>query len=140
MSATALLSDATKASSFALVEEYFRCVNGGRLEELTALFAADAVMRVPLSRPRHGREAIRAYYERTFRSFPEKRHDRVERLYVADDECQVAVDIHFEGEDVTVGRSVVFDAVDLFRIRDGMIAELRIFYDSAAVLRQLGKS
>lgn len=129
-----------RAASTALVEEYFRCVNGGRIDELTALFAPDASMRVPLSRPRHGREAIREYYERTFRAFPEKRHDRVERIYVADNAGEVAVDIHFEGEDITVGRGVVFDAVDLFTIRDGLIAQLRIFYDSASVLRQLGKA
>lgn len=129
------------AASLSLVKEYFRCVNGARIEELAALFADDARLRVPLSRPLAGRAAIRTYYERTFAAYPEKRFDRVERCYVSpDDAAHVAVDIHFEGEDATLGRSVVFDAVDLFTVRDGAIADLRIFYDSASLLRQLGKS
>ncbi len=86
--------------------------------------------------PIQGRAAIRSFYEGVLQFYPE-RHDHVVR-YFAGDSGHVAAEIHFEGKTAT-GRRVVFDAVDLFRVQEEKIHELRIFYDSARVLQMIGE-
>ncbi len=123
------------ARSEEIVRAYFAAVNETRLEDLVALFAPEASLHFPLSDPIVGREAIGRFYANVLQFYPE-RFDEVRRLFFSP-EGDVAVEIHFEGKTAT-GREVVFEAVDLFTIREGLIQKLQIFYDSARVLEMIG--
>ncbi|GBC81823.1 hypothetical protein HRbin10_00935 [bacterium HR10] len=118
-----------------IVRAYFAAVNQTHLEALIALFAPEASLHFPMSEPIVGREAIGRFYATILQFYPE-RFDDVRRLFFSP-EGDVAAEIHFEGVTQT-GRRVVFDAVDLFTIRDGRIQKLQIFYDSARVLEMIG--
>lgn len=123
------------ARSEEIVRAYFAAVNETRLEDLVTLFAPEASLHFPLSDPIVGREAIGRFYANVLQFYPE-RFDEVRRLFFSP-EGDVAVEIHFEGKTAT-GRKVVFEAVDLFTIREGLIQKLQIFYDSARVLEMIG--
>lgn len=114
---------------------YFAAINQTRFADLEALFAEDATLDFPLYQTIRGREAIRKFYEGVLAWYPE-RYDQVTCFFTGR-EGGVAARIHFEGKSVA-NRPVVFDAVDLFRVRNGKIEELRIFYDSARVLEMIG--
>lgn len=116
---------------------YFAAINQTRLGDLEALFAEDASLDFPLFETIRGRRAIREFYEGVLDWYPE-RYDQVTCFFTGQ-EGDVAARIHFEGKTVAA-RPVIFDAVDLFRVRNGKIEELRIFYDSARVLGMIGYS
>lgn len=122
--------------SVAVAKAYFDAVNETRLDDLGRVFAENATLSFPMLDPIVGRRAIRDFYAGVLEFYP-RRLDEVTRWFVSE-AGDVAAEIHFEGETAT-GRSVVFDAVDLFRVREGEIQELRIFYDSAKVMRMVGE-
>jgi ketosteroid isomerase-like protein len=119
-----------------IAKRYFAAVNETRLDELASLFAVDGVLKFPMLEPISGRKAIRDFYAGVLQFYPE-RFDQVTRWFMSS-AGDVAAEIHFEGR-TTTGRSVVFNAVDLFTIHDEMIGELCIFYDSARVLQMVGE-
>lgn len=119
----------------AVAKAYFSAVNETRLDDLAKVFAEDARMEFPQMEPILGRQAIRDFYAGVLQFYPE-RFDKVTRFF-ADGQGGTAAEIHFEGKTLT-GRPVVFDAVDLFRVKDGEIQELRIFYDAKKVLEMVG--
>jgi ketosteroid isomerase-like protein len=123
------------AQSEKVVRAYFAAVNETRLDDLTSLFAKGASLHFPLSEPIIGREAIGQFYANVLQFYPE-RFDEVRRLFFSP-KGDVAAEIHFEGKTAT-GREVVFEAVDLFTIREGLIQKLQIFYDSARVMEMIG--
>jgi len=51
-----------------LLIEYVQCADGGRTERMLELFAPDAVMEATNDPACHGRDEIRAYFERAGRS------------------------------------------------------------------------
>jgi ketosteroid isomerase-like protein len=116
----------------AVAGAYFAAVNARRWDDLAALFADDAELRPVGARPRSGRDDIAAYYPPLLAGFTTS-HDDPRALHVAGD--VVTAEIAFTGTTVT-GRTVAFDAVDVFRIRDGRIVSLRILYDMLDVIRQ----
>jgi len=125
----------SRLNALEVARAYFAAINQSRLGDLEALFAENATLDFPLFETIRGREAIRKFYEGVLAWYPE-RCDQV-TCFLTGQEGEVAARIHFEGKTVAA-RPVVFEAVDLFRIRNGKIAELRIFYDSARVLEMIG--
>ncbi len=119
-----------------VAKTYFAAVNDTRLDDLAAVFAEDAVLRFPMLPPIRGRNAIREFYGGVLQFYP-RRYDNVTAWFVSES-GDVAAEIHFEGETAT-GRSVIFDAVDVFRFNGSQITELRIFYDSAKVMQMVGE-
>lgn len=126
---------ASSVDSVAVAKSYFAAVNETRLDDLAAVFAPDGVLTFPMLEPIRGRKGIRDFYAGVLQFYP-KRYDEVTRWFVSE-KGDVAAEIHFEGRTAT-GRDVVFDAVDLFTIRNGLIERLNIFYDSAKVLQMVG--
>jgi uncharacterized protein (TIGR02246 family) len=116
----------------AVASAYFAAVNARRWDDLAALFADDAELRPVGARARSGRDDIAAYYPPLLAGFVTS-HDDPRALHVAGD--VVTAEIAFTGT-TPAGRDVAFDAVDVFRVRDGRIVSLRILYDVLDVIRQ----
>jgi ketosteroid isomerase-like protein len=125
------------ADAMAVAKAYFAAVNETRLEDLAQIFAEDARMEYPQVGVMTGREAIKNFYAWVFRSYGD-RDDRVTRFF-SDGGNGVAAEIHFEGK-TAKGASVVFDAVDLFRVENGHIVELKIFFDAKKVIEMAGEA
>jgi ketosteroid isomerase-like protein len=121
--------------SIAVAKSYFAAVNETRLGDVAGVFAADGVLSFPMLPPIEGRKAIRDFYAGVLQLYS-KRYDDVTRWFVSE-AGDVAAEIHFEGQTST-GRDVIFDAVDVFTIKNNLIQKLNIFYDSAKVLQMVG--
>ena len=121
--------------SIAVAKSYFAAVNETRLDDLAGVFAEDGVLSFPMLPQIQGRGAIRDFYAGVLQFYP-KRLDDVTRWFVSE-AGDVAAEIHFEGRTST-GRDVIFDAVDVFTIKNNLIQKLNIFYDSARVLEMVG--
>ena len=121
------------AESPACVRAYFEAINAEDFERLAGLWIPAAELRAVGARPRHGREEIISYFRAVFG--PWATHvDRPTRAVVADD--VVVTEIEFRG--VTHdGKELVFDALDVFDLVDGLIARLTTWYDLAWVRSQL---
>ncbi len=129
------MQQATATDAVAVVKRYFSAVNETRLDDLAAVFAPDGVLHFPVLEPLRGRQAIRNFYAGVLDFYP-KRYDDVTQWFTSE-QGNVAAYIHFEGQTAT-GNDVIFDAVDVFTIRDGMIQQLQIFYDSIKVQQMVG--
>ncbi|MGD0245198.1 MAG: nuclear transport factor 2 family protein [Streptosporangiaceae bacterium] len=114
------------------VSAYFDAVNAEDWDALAGLWAPDAELYPAGARPRQGREAIGAFYPRLLAAWAEHTDRPVRRITEAD---TVVVEISFTGT-THEGRSVAFDAVDVFDLAGPLIRRLSIWYDTAAVLRQ----
>ncbi len=125
----------TEPDSVDVARAYFAAINQTRLGDLARLFAENARLDFPMCETIRGREAIRRFYEGVLARYSERRDEVT--CYFTGRDGDVAARIHFEGKTLA-GRTVIFDAVDLFRVRHGRIEELRIFYDSLRVLEMVG--
>jgi hypothetical protein len=126
----------TTVNSIDVAKRYFDSVNHTRLEDLAAVFAEDALLTFPGVKPIRGRKAIRDFYAGILSFYP-RRFDGVTRWFVSD--CgDVAAEIHFEGRTLS-NREVIFDAVDVFTIKNGLIQDLHIHFDNNTVARMVGE-
>ena len=115
------------------VSAYFDAINAEDWVALAGLWEPDAELHPAAGRPRYGREAIAAYYPRLLSGWAEHTDRPGRRITVAD---TVVAEIAFTGT-TREGRSVAFDAVDIFDLAGPRIRRLSIWYDTAAVLRQV---
>jgi ketosteroid isomerase-like protein len=115
------------------IDEYFRLVNSDGWDELTGLFDPEATYRTPGARLRVGRADVIGLYRRMFAAWS-VHHDTATRVLVDGDAA--AVEVRFDGTTLD-GRTVTFDAVDIFHFRDDRIATLATWYDLIAVRAQL---
>jgi len=118
------------------VAAYFAAVNAEDWAALAALWEPDAELVAAGARPRHGREAIVAYYPRVLGGYAEH-EDRPVR-YIRDGST-VVVEVSLTGC-TTSGRPVAFDAVDVFDLAGPRIRRLSTWYDTASVRRQVAGS
>jgi ketosteroid isomerase-like protein len=114
-------------------EAYFAAVNSESWDELRQLFDENAVLQPPLSMPIAGRDNVVPYYARVLAPFAT--HDDAPVGIVVSG-TTVYVHIEFEGK-LTTGIPIAFRALDVFEFVDGRIGRLTIWYDSAAVLRDV---
>ncbi|CND74735.1 Ketosteroid isomerase-related protein [Mycobacterium tuberculosis] len=112
-----------------VVARYFAAVNAEDWGALQDLFTADAVLAATGSRTRRGRDDVIAHYPRVLAGYAEHLDRPTRRLDCA---STTVVEISFTGRTVE-GRPIAFDAVDVFDLRDGLIARLASWYDTAAV-------
>jgi ketosteroid isomerase-like protein len=117
------------------VGAYFAAVNAEDWAALAELWEPEAQLVATGARPRHGREAILAYYPRVLAGYAEHEDRPVRRIK---DGSTVVVEVAFTGR-TTAGRAVAFDAVDVFDLApgSGRIRRLSTWYDTAAVRRQV---
>ena len=118
-----------------VVRAYFKAVDSMQIEDLMVVFAEDASMHYPMSEPIVGRQAIREFYLGIFERYASGT-DHIKRMFFSED-GGVAAEILFEAT-LKTGKEVVFEAVDLFTIKDGKIHKIQMNYDSAKVMQEVG--
>ena len=102
------------------VSAYFAAVNAEDWAALAGLWEPDAELIATGARPRHGREAIVAYYPKVLAGYAEH-EDRPVRLIK--DGSTIVVEVAFTGR-TTAGRPVAFDAIDVFDLAGERIRRL----------------
>lgn len=115
------------------VGAYFDAVNAEDWDTLALLWEPDAELSAVGARPRHGRNEILAYYPKLLSGYAEHLDAPLRRITEG---SAVAVEIRFTGR-TTSGRLISFDAVDVFDLTAIRIRKLTIWYDTAAVSRQV---
>lgn len=132
------------ADRLRIVEEHLRRENEHDLAGIMATFGQDAAYEDTSWGEHHvGRSSVEQYYRDTLTALPDLRievHDRV----VTEDAVVLQVLISgthmgpWRGLPAT-GRPVRFSLCGIYRFTsDGMIASEKIYYDRAAILRQIG--
>ena len=130
-----------------IVARYFQALEDGDPSVIPEVFAADCrVFRPELAEPLIGVEAIKAVVVRAHRLFDEFKAAILDSL---EDGDRVAVRIRHEavyrGEWRTrigtfdlAGKPTRWEAMALFRLRDGKIVEERVFRDELGMLLDVG--
>ncbi|MGY1806958.1 nuclear transport factor 2 family protein [Blastococcus sp. SYSU D00669] len=116
-----------------VVRRYFAALDSEDWEALGQLFHEQARYRAPGTPAHEGRADVVARFRAVFAAWAEH-SDTVTDLIVQGD--RAAVEVLFTATTRT-GRPIAFDAVDLFRVRDGRIVDLSMWYDLGAVRRML---
>jgi ketosteroid isomerase-like protein len=116
-----------------VVRRYFECIDREDWAGLRQLFAPSASLSAVGARSRTGLDEIVDYYERALG--PWTHHSDVPtRLIAAGD--TFTVEVKFTGE-TPDGRTVTFDAVDIFDLCDGSIVAFSSWYDTDYARRAL---
>ena len=85
---------------------------------------------------RHGVDEVMALYPEILSPFPIHLDDP-RRVLVSGDSA--TVEIHFTGT-TDAGRTIEFDALDVFDLEDGLIRRLRYWYNPGPILADLTAS
>jgi ketosteroid isomerase-like protein len=130
-----------------VVARYFEALEKGDPSVIPELFASDCrVFRPELSEPLVGAEAIKAVVTRAHRFFDKFKATILDSVEEGD---MVAVRVRHDGVyrgewrtrigtfDVA-GKPTSWEAMALFRLRDGKIAEERVFRDELGMLLDVG--
>ena len=115
------------------VERYFAAINAEDWAALADVFTPDVEISTVGAAPVRGRDAALAYFPRLLAGYTEHT-DTVTRWIEAPD--AIVTEIGFDGR-LADGRPVVFDALDVFDLRDGRIARVRTWFDTRDVRRQV---
>lgn len=127
--------------------DYYAAFNRRDLAAMEALLADDAVLEVPGTGERHeGRDAVMASERGWLTAFPDGRID-IEEISGGGDTVVVEFTgrgTHTgplqtpEGEIPATGRRGTLRFCDVMTVRDGRIRSVREYFDSLAMLTQLG--
>jgi ketosteroid isomerase-like protein len=110
-------------SAQAVVQRFNNAFNRHDVNAVMALMTADCVFEntspAPDGERYEGQEAVRAFWNQLFSSTPDAHFD-TEELFAAGDRCTVRWRYRYTSPDGTQGH---IRGVDVFRIRDGKVAE-----------------
>jgi ketosteroid isomerase-like protein len=119
---------ATSTSTRRVVERFNAAFNRRDVDAVMALSTEDTVLETTLPKPDgrrlEGQRAVRRYWDAFFRSTPAARFD-AEELFVTGDRCVVRWRFHW-GDD-RPGRPGHVRGVDIFRVREGKVAEKLVY-------------
>jgi ketosteroid isomerase-like protein len=104
------------------------------LSGYASLYATDAVLMDPSGR-HEGREAIMAYIEEAERPFPDLTMETC--LVIGEGETVVGEWI-YRATHTATGKAVEFPGASICELRDGKISVRRDYFDTAALMSQLG--
>ena len=127
-----------------IARRYFEELLGGNVALADEIVAEDVAFYGPdyWGEAIHGRDGFKGFVTYLRSAFPDLRFELAEEV---SDEEQVAtrfiLRMTHQGEWLGIpatGRAVTLPGMDLFRIVDGKIAEVRVFYDTLGLMQQLG--
>lgn len=131
----------------ALVRVIFDGFNRRALDRVAAICADDFVLEdLPAGHALRGPEGLRQWLQTWVDAAPDA-HTRLERIFGEDD--WVATEHHGTathtgplrtplGEIPPTGRTIDLWFSENFQVRDGKLVRMRVYYDGATLLRQLG--
>ena len=128
----------------ALARRYFEELLAGDLALADEIIAAGVDFYGPdyWGEAIHGREAFMGFVAYLRAAFPDLRFELAEEIA---DDTRVATRFVLTGTHrgewqgiPPTGRAVTLPGADIFRIVDGQIAEVRVFYDTLGLMQQLG--
>ena len=107
-------------------------ISQGRWDELSALYAEDAVIEHPQRVPRptrlEGRKALHEHFTGALAaSVRLKRHDVV--VHETTDPEVIVAEYKYTAESIATGKSAEVDNVQVVRVRDGLIVHTRDYHD-----------
>jgi ketosteroid isomerase-like protein len=113
----------TTSEVIAAIERFNGAVNSRDPDAMVAAMTEDCIFETTLPPPDgqrfEGRPAVRAFFANLFGANPQTRFDS-EELFAAGDRCVVRWVYNWVGEDGEAGH---VRGVDVFRVRDGKVAE-----------------
>ena len=108
------------------VESYFRLVNEEKFDEFFTLFDPDVEFKAPFNFTTRGLENVKPFYLQVPVNYPHH-VDTPEEILISGNRAAVFIDFVGTSKE---GVTVAFKATDWFRIEEGKIKSLNIFYDS----------
>ncbi len=132
----------------AFTERYAAAWNEGDVDAIAQMVTDDIVWADPaLPEPARGIAAVQEFMRVSFRAFPDLHFSEADPPHLTVTDEEIAWAWRMEGTMKGVvdppgfaptGRKMRVEGVDLWRMRDGRIADYRAFYDVTGVARQLG--
>lgn len=128
-----------------LIRSYIDAVNADKPRQVETLLADNVQWTSPAGK-RTGREETRKYMEHWFTAFPDLKLEQINALGDGEQavfECKL-VGTHKGnfvsdfGQFEPTQKRINIDMINLLRFQNGKISEIRVFYDSAEVMKQLG--
>lgn len=86
----------------------------------------------------HGREEAREFLKQTWRAFPDMHIEAIDSPFLHIREPKAAFYWRAPATHAPTGKRITFEGGDFHEYRDGELVGLRIVFDMADVLRQLG--
>ena len=121
----------------ALAVRFFRHVTAGELAPAMALMAEDAILVEPGDLPfggtYHGRRGLTDFARKLPRSI--RIAAELAAVHATDDAATLSMSLTFRCRET--GRTARTDAVELYRIGDGEIARIDVFYREIVAVRDL---
>jgi steroid delta-isomerase-like uncharacterized protein len=119
--------------------------NKHHLDEAIKCFSPEATMQTPIG-PLSGRDQVSAFFSAFWTAFPDLKIDITREVAEGSTVIQQAVVMgtHLEtlympgGAVPATGRKVAIPISDHFDVREGLIAEVALYFDRLALLEQLG--
>jgi steroid delta-isomerase-like uncharacterized protein len=131
-----------------LARRIYQLFNENKFDEALALATEDVeVVLIPFEQTYHGREGFREVMQCLKRTFSDLQISEITHQVATDHEVVSefkASGIHsgplfsMAGQVPPTGRTVEFTVCEVWQVRDGKVAFLRIYQDVAGILRQIG--
>jgi ketosteroid isomerase-like protein len=116
----------THSSAKSVVQAKFAAVNRHALEDIVALYSADAAVTAPdFCTPRHGRDDVRRTYQALFSAFSDISADVQEYVEQGD-----RVAVRFVVRSSLPGRSFEVPIMNFFTVRNGVIVSDEGMFDT----------
>jgi steroid delta-isomerase-like uncharacterized protein len=140
-----MISEELRNRRLEVVEEHFRTEVAQEFDRTLATFNGHPHYEIiPTGQVFDGDEEVMGYYRTTRAAFPDQRHDRV-RLHVAVDAIIAEFDLlgtnlgEFYGLPPT-GKAFRVPVIAVFFFEEDRIVNERIYFDTASLLTQIGRS
>lgn len=115
------------------ISRYFHCLDHEDWPQMRELWHEDGILLATGARPRHGIAEVMDLFAKLFVPWA-KHRDAPTRIIEAGD--TITVEVTFTGTTAD-GRTVTFDAIDVFDLSDGRIRRMSNWYDTAYARRML---